>query len=276
MHNTTKRADLQEILNRNIKDVIAAHPAVGVILSEFDIACVTCAAGNCLFKDIVDIHSLSQEQQAAMFARVAEAIFPGQEVNLPAPARKEPSRAARRKSSPPIQELMDEHTCIKRVLAAIPPFAASLGAHMNEAAKQTTREIVDFIRNFADRYHHAKEEDLLFRHFDANEPIILAMHREHEGGRAYARAAAEGAERNDAESVRRNLAAYGELLAEHIRKEDEILYPWMDEQLSDSQIGRLFAEFRGVDDKFAGRPDFYRRWAVGFAGSYNKQTRSAQ
>ena len=31
----------------------------------------------------------------------------------------------------------------------------------------------------------------------------------------------------------------GELLTEHIRKEDEILYPWMEQQLSDGQIGRL-------------------------------------
>ncbi|MEI6807958.1 MAG: hypothetical protein WCN95_04490, partial [bacterium] len=48
-----------------------------------------------------------------------------------------------------------------------------------------------------------------------------------------------------------HLSAYRELLTEHIKKEDEILYPWLDRQLSDSQIGRLYSAFSEVDVKFA-------------------------
>ena len=39
-------------------------------------------------------------------------------------------------------------------------------------------------------------------------------------------------------------------LIQHIKKEDEILYPWMDRELSDSQIGRLFSRFQEVDSSF--------------------------
>jgi hemerythrin-like domain-containing protein len=41
------------------------------------------------------------------------------------------------------------------------------------------------------------------------------------------------------------------VLAEHIKKEDEILYPWMDRNLSMRQVGELFARFRAVDARFA-------------------------
>jgi hemerythrin-like domain-containing protein len=43
--------------------------------------------------------------------------------------------------------------------------------------------------------------------------------------------------------------AYRELLTEHIRKEDEILYPWMDRELSVKQVGELFSKFNEADDR---------------------------
>ena len=35
------------------------------------------------------------------------------------------------------------------------------------------------------------------------------------------------------------------------KKEDEILYPWMDRNLSVRQVGELFARFLAVDERFA-------------------------
>jgi len=43
---------------------------------------------------------------------------------------------------------------------------------------------------------------------------------------------------------------YRELLTGHIKREDEVLYPWMDRNLSTSQIGRLFSKFTSVDGQF--------------------------
>ena len=51
--------------------------------------------------------------------------------------------------------------------------------------------------------------------------------------------------------------AYRELLTEHIRKEDEILYPWMDNQLSTHQVGELFSKFDAVDRQIEVSPDKY-------------------
>lgn len=44
-----------------INKVIEQHPAIGEILSKYDIGCVTCGVGICLVKDVVAIHALGDE-----------------------------------------------------------------------------------------------------------------------------------------------------------------------------------------------------------------------
>ena len=55
----------------------------------------------------------------------------------------------------------------------------------------------------------------------------------------------------DRDGVAAHLAGYAGVLLEHIKKEDEILYPWMDRNLSVRQVGELFARFLAVDERFA-------------------------
>jgi hemerythrin-like domain-containing protein len=64
-------------------------------------------------------------------------------------------------------------------------------------------------------------------------------------------AAGEALARCDGEGIAANLLGYAGVLAEHIKKEDEILYPWMDRNLSVRQVGELFARFLAVDERFA-------------------------
>ncbi|QWV94631.1 hypothetical protein KP004_05460 [Geomonas oryzisoli] len=49
-----------------IQNVIASNPEIGEILNRYEIGCVTCKVGICLLKDVVSIHGLSQEQEAAV------------------------------------------------------------------------------------------------------------------------------------------------------------------------------------------------------------------
>ncbi len=259
---------MNELLNRNIKEVIAEYPALTAVLGKFNIGCVTCSAGNCLFRDIVTIHPLTPEQERALFTAVAQIIYPGRTVELPHLTRKTATRAG---FAPPIRELVGEHAWIKRVITLLPAVNQTLAAGLDAAQKQRVSEIVDFIRNFADRFHHAKEEDLLFKYFDEKSELLATMHRDHETGRAHVRAVVAGVEQGDAAAVAEHLAAYGALLTEHIRKEDEILYPWMNAQLGDAQIGRLFADFRAVDERFGGAPARYQTWVEQMEASLNQQ-----
>ena len=61
-----------------------------------------------------------------------------------------------------IEILMDEHRLIERVLASLHAFAAQLEPGQPQA-RQRLDQFAEFFREFADRLHHGKEEDRLFK-----------------------------------------------------------------------------------------------------------------
>lgn len=241
---------MEEILGERIKEIITKFPEVGTVLNDYGVTCVTCAVGTCLLKDILSIHRLSPEEEQKMMTRIAGIIYPGRNIVVPLRKGDQDQKSKAIKYSPPMQQLVNEHKLIKRVLAAIPLMARTLDL-ASDKGRQMALSGVDFIRSYADKYHHAKEEDILFKLFDGNLDILKVMHQDHETGRAHVRAVISAVERHDTGDAVRHLSAYRELLTEHIKKEDEILYPWLDRQLSDSQIGRLYSAFSEVDGKFA-------------------------
>jgi hemerythrin-like domain-containing protein len=113
-------------------------------------------------------------------------------------------------------------------------------------------KVIDFIKNYADGFHHAKEEDILFAELLDNvdrmhcNPIPVMFH-EHEAGRNYVRAMEEGLERNDKEHVIENARGYCYLLQEHIYKEDNILFQMAEEALNDEQKQEVLKKYQEVE-----------------------------
>lgn len=247
---------MDTLLQKNIKEVIDQYPLVGSILDDFGIGCVPCSVGSCLLSDVVDIHGLTLEDEEKMFLKVAEAVFPGKEVILPLRERKEDGKEKSLTLSPPMRSLVDEHALIKRWVALIPVIAKNFDFQSVEDV-QTIREGVDFITSYADRFHHAKEEDILFGYFDEEIDIIKVMHDDHRRARGHVKAIKESLETRNSVGIEEHLTAYGEILSEHIKKEDEILYPWMDRILTTSQVGEIFSLFNDVDDRFRGNKEIY-------------------
>ncbi len=165
----------------------------------------------------------------------------------------------------PIKELIDAYPDVGRILEeyGIGCVPCSVGTCLLKDIK----------------YHHAKEEDILFKHFDPDLDLLRVMLADHETARAHVRAVVEGVERRDAAAVKEHLLAYAELLNEHIKKEDEILYPWMDRQLSATQVDELFSRFAREDEEFGRQPrqqerfirDLEARWDV-MAGEPTKSS----
>jgi len=257
---------MTDVLGLYIKDVIRAYPPVGDVLGRSGIGCVACSVGSCLLRDVVGIHNLSGEQEQALYADIARIIFPGQTMDIPKTVRKA-APAGNRKLAPPLQDLVQEHANIKRVLAQLPTLGATLRAGLTPELRLSVAQALDFIRQYADRFHHAKEEDILFTFFDAGSDILKVMCAEHEAGRQHVRSASAALEQGDAAGIAASLTAYAALLTEHIRKEDEILYPWMNSQLTDSQVGQLFTKFREVDRQFEAGVKRQLAWAEEFVFS---------
>lgn len=57
---------------RAIQDIVRDHPRIGAILAQHEIACVTCSVGICLLKDVVSIHGLPPEQEAAIEREITQ------------------------------------------------------------------------------------------------------------------------------------------------------------------------------------------------------------
>jgi hemerythrin-like domain-containing protein len=74
------------------------------------------------------------------------------------------------------------------------------------------------------------------------------MLEDHTKARGHVKALIEAIEKKDKKGIIEHLNAYRELLTEHIKKEDEILYPWMDRSLSVKEVGELFSRFNAVDE----------------------------
>ena len=238
---------MESYLNTPIKEIISKFPKIGEVLEEYEIGCVPCTVGSCLLKDIIQVHNLSEEEEREVMARISKVIYPGRVIPIPKVERKIKARSKEIKYSPPMKKLVDEHVLIKRWIVLIPQVLERLNVDSSEDRQLLTNGI-DFIRSYADRFHHAKEEDILFKYFDENLDIVKTMLEDHTTGRGHVKALVEAVEKRDKQGVIEHLNAYRELLTEHIKKEDEILYPWMDRNLSVTQVGELFSKFSEVDE----------------------------
>lgn len=204
----------------------------------------------------MEIHHLPEDKEQVMMARIAKIIYPDKVIEIPPLQRKTEDESRQIKYSPPVKKLVDEHVLIKRWVALIPEVINNMDVNSQEG-RQLILDGVDFIRSYADKYHHAKEEDVLFKYFDEDLDILKVMHKDHEQARGHVRAILEALDRNDKAAIAEHLNAYRKLLTEHIKKEDEILYPWMDRNFSVTQVGELFSEFERIDEQIGYSPDEY-------------------
>jgi len=162
----------------------------------------------------------------------------------------------------PTDVLKEEHKGIKVGLSILGKVADKLQADQ-PVPPEHLEQLVDFIRTFADRCHHGKEEDLLFKALvEKGMPQeggpVGQMLLEHEQGRAFVRGMSESlsaASEGETAAVRRfaeNAGGYVQLLRAHIHKEDQVLFPMADRLLSDDDQRKLSESFDRVESEHMG------------------------
>ena len=243
-------------LNKNIKEVITEFPKIEEILDEYSIGCGTCGEGLCLLKDILEIHYLEEDLETELMAKISQVIYPDKKVEFP--KRKRKSKGQKEFNySPPMKKMVDEHVLIKRWLALIPKVIENLDLETEEGMEVINKGI-SFIRNYADKYHHAKEEEETFKYFNENLDIFKVIRNDHIKVRDHVKAMLRAIENKDRNALAEHLLAYSEILPEHIKKEDEILYPWMDRNLSMKQVGQLLSKFNEIDGEYGEAPKTHK------------------
>ena len=162
-----------------------------------------------------------------------------------------------------IETLEQEHRVIEKVLDALEAYTARLGSGEIDDHGDLGR-FVTFFREFADRCHHGKEEDILFGALEAaGFPVdagpIAVMLAEHGEGRRLVGILAGIADREQRLSpAERKLAsvtaiAYARLLREHIRKEDHGLFPMAESQIPAGARTALEMAFASFEEAEMGR-----------------------
>jgi hemerythrin-like domain-containing protein len=122
------------------------------------------------------------------------------------------------------------------------------------------RDIVEFMRTYADKFHHGKEEDLLFPALiEKGVPVhgcpIGALTAEHVTGRALVKGLGEATDvfEKDVASARedvvKNLRGIAELYPNHIWKEDYLLFPMTHKVMRPEELQELYQAFQEVEER---------------------------
>jgi hemerythrin-like domain-containing protein len=176
--------------------------------------------------------------------------------------------------------LKGEHRVIEQVLHCLEKMADRCDAD-GRLDERPARQILDFFRTFADQCHHEKEEQHLFpmleaRGFARQQGPTGVMLHEHEQGRRHIwimTEAVRGAVGGDADAVEEFVAharAYVRLLRDHIRKENQCLFPMAERALSEEDQRALLASFARVEDEkeHAATHEMYLRLASELADEF--------
>ena len=156
--------------------------------------------------------------------------------------------------------LMIEHRLIERMLSVIKGVLTKIesGYKVDPVFVDIA---VDFIRVYADRTHHGKEEDILFRELD-NKPlkaedrnIMEELIEEHVLGRRTTKALADANTRyrNGDDKALSEIVAKFQILIDfypqHIEKEDKVFFPSSRNYFTDEEDQAMLEEFWEFDRK---------------------------
>jgi hemerythrin-like domain-containing protein len=181
----------------------------------------------------------------------------------------------------PLEMLRSEHGLIRQFLENL-----TLAEKKMENNEQPPREFFDKALEFADvfatKYHHVKEEHMMFvrlaqKHGGKWDGQIEALRHQHETGRDYMsaiRSALDGYESGNAVKrsvVLENLAAFNAMEKDHIHTEDHVFFPMVAKEFTAEEEEQLGVEFEKVRQK-VGESTFEEcRKLVGEMGSILSQ-----
>jgi hemerythrin-like domain-containing protein len=159
----------------------------------------------------------------------------------------------------PRGSLMIEHRLIEKMIEIIKQKVKEI---------ETTSQVdpifidaaVDFIKIYADKTHHGKEEDILFRdcikkNMSVEDVTIMnELIEEHKYGRKTVAELVEAKEKyvkgdNTLDIIIEKLTALTEFYPKHIEKEDKLFFPNSEKYFTETELNEMLNEFWEFDKK---------------------------
>jgi hemerythrin-like domain-containing protein len=156
--------------------------------------------------------------------------------------------------------LMIEHRLIEKMLKLA-------GKELEIIKKNKTVDpvfidtLVDFIRTYADRTHHGKEEDILFKELkmkplnNRDKKGMQELIDEHVSARKAVKELVESKTRyatgdpNSIDRIIEKLTFLIDFYPEHIRKEDKVFFPDTERYFSNEELDKMLNDFWNFDKK---------------------------
>ncbi len=160
------------------------------------------------------------------------------------------------------EDLRAEHEGIRLMLRVLNKISEVLES--GQAADPVhLNKITEFLTVFVDRCHHGKEEDFLFpelerQNISKRDGLLGVLLTEHEEGRGFVKGMVEAVENIGRGGAfgpflfKDNSRKYGELLSRHIDKENDILFPLADKELSKEMQESLKKSFDHLEEERIG------------------------
>ncbi len=154
------------------------------------------------------------------------------------------------------QDLKNEHDAILHVLNIVDAMLVAESKTDVEMLRYYD-ELVGFLKIFADKCHHGKEEGFLFTEMvklgvqNEGGPIGVMLH-EHQLGREYIANMSTAVELKDRRGFNKAVIQYRDLLRNHIEKENTIIFVWADQLIDDIWQADLFKQFEEHEEKVIG------------------------
>lgn len=147
-----------------------------------------------------------------------------------------------------IDDLMREHEAILFALQILESFERRIAAGQPVDTTDLAA-FLGFLREFADKCHHGKEEGILFPALvaagvpDQGGPVGVMLDEHAQGRRWIAQMDASLGPTLDPERFGQAARGYRALLQAHIRKENEVLFPMAERLLGTDQLDSIFEQF---------------------------------
>lgn len=158
-----------------------------------------------------------------------------------------------------LDKLKDDHKLIQRYLDNL------LIAHDFLVERETVpasvfEKTLDFSKNFMNKYHHYREEYILFlklaeKKGGSIDPQVVSLRDQHERSRnlvSQIKGALNGYQKGDevaTSQLAENVGYYVSLERQHVNRENHVFYPMAAEAFSDDEMAAFDVEFQKIDEK---------------------------
>jgi len=153
-------------------------------------------------------------------------------------------------------DLRNEHEAILFALSIMEEMTKE-ALPISKLSLQYRYELIDFLKIFADKCHHGKEENILFKAMEEqgiqNEggPIGVML-SEHVQGRGHIAGMKAALDEGNLNGFNASALEYINLLRVHINKENMILFKFADQVLDEDKQEELYAAFSEHEEEIVG------------------------